>query len=77
MLLSVTDTVYYYFCYDCFPHYKKSIAKCQVKQVNFSSILHKSCCPTFDFLSHSSAIALDLCFLLLLLWEYLENKGDI
>lgn len=49
MVLSVTDTVYYYFCYDCFPHYIKSIEKCQLKQVNFSSIVYKTCCPTFDF----------------------------
>lgn len=76
VLLSVTDTVYYYFCYDCFSHYIKSIVKWQVKQVNFLSIVYETFCPDLDFLSHSPVIVLHLFFLLFLLCEYLENKGN-
>lgn len=75
VLLSVTNSVYYYFCYDYFPHYIKSIVKCWVKQANFLSIVYETFCPAFDFLSHSSVIVVHLCFLLFSLWEYLENKG--
>lgn len=60
VLLSVINSVYYYFCYDCFPHYIKSIVKCWVNQVNFLSIVYETFCPAFDFLSHSSVIVVHL-----------------